>query len=237
MFSNASINLFLKKIKIILIVWKFCLEIINERVPPKCPPKVQHGECQVNFLRKQQCSFSWDWGPAFAPIGINGPILLNQIEYKNDFTFDFSVSVYAQNPASTPLNWILDLDVRVNQSRGGAFAQLVQLQTRLDALGFVNNTSVSLSSENERVRIKIEMGSVSDESLWWPAGYGAQNLYQLGVTLSVPGLPQTVSRSKRVGFRLVELIQKPVDSSKDHGLTFYFAINKQPIFLKGFFFF
>jgi beta-mannosidase len=32
------------------------------RVPPECPLDVQKGECHINFLRKQQCSFSWDWG-------------------------------------------------------------------------------------------------------------------------------------------------------------------------------
>jgi beta-mannosidase len=31
-------------------------------VPTNCTPDVQHGECHVNFLRKEQCSFSWDWG-------------------------------------------------------------------------------------------------------------------------------------------------------------------------------
>jgi beta-mannosidase len=31
-------------------------------VPNNCTPDVQHGECHVNFLRKEQCSFSWDWG-------------------------------------------------------------------------------------------------------------------------------------------------------------------------------
>ena len=39
-------------------------------VPPDCPPDVQHGICHPNFIRKEQCSFSWDWGPAFAPQGI-----------------------------------------------------------------------------------------------------------------------------------------------------------------------
>lgn len=37
-----------------------------EGVPPLCPPAVQNGFCHVNFLRKSPCSFSWDWGPAFA---------------------------------------------------------------------------------------------------------------------------------------------------------------------------
>jgi len=39
-------------------------------VPPACPPAQQHGECFFNFIRKQACSFSWDWGPAFPTVGI-----------------------------------------------------------------------------------------------------------------------------------------------------------------------
>ena len=39
-------------------------------VTPDCPPDVQHGECHANFIRKEQCSFSWDWGPSFPNAGI-----------------------------------------------------------------------------------------------------------------------------------------------------------------------
>ncbi|EPY78481.1 beta-mannosidase-like protein [Camelus ferus] len=39
-------------------------------VPPSCPPSEQEGECHVNFIRKEQCSFSWDWGPSFPTQGI-----------------------------------------------------------------------------------------------------------------------------------------------------------------------
>ena len=28
-------------------------------VPPDCTVPVQHGECHANFIRKEQCSFSW----------------------------------------------------------------------------------------------------------------------------------------------------------------------------------
>uniref|UniRef100_A0A8C7WTV1 beta-mannosidase n=1 Tax=Oryzias sinensis TaxID=183150 RepID=A0A8C7WTV1_9TELE len=40
------------------------------RVPPQCPPDVQKGECHVNFIRKEQSSFSWDWGPSFPTMGL-----------------------------------------------------------------------------------------------------------------------------------------------------------------------
>ena len=35
--------------------------IYNVSVPPNCPPEAQHGECHANFIRKEPCSFSWDW--------------------------------------------------------------------------------------------------------------------------------------------------------------------------------
>ena len=33
----------------------------NVTVPPDCPPDIQYGECHVQFIRKEPCSFSWDW--------------------------------------------------------------------------------------------------------------------------------------------------------------------------------
>jgi len=32
-----------------------------EDVKPDCPAAIQYGECHVNFIRKEPCSFSWDW--------------------------------------------------------------------------------------------------------------------------------------------------------------------------------
>jgi beta-mannosidase len=33
----------------------------NDTVPPICPPDIQHGECYIQFIRKEPCSFSWNW--------------------------------------------------------------------------------------------------------------------------------------------------------------------------------
>jgi beta-mannosidase len=33
----------------------------NKTVQPTCTASVQHGECHVQFIRKEPCSFSWDW--------------------------------------------------------------------------------------------------------------------------------------------------------------------------------
>ena len=39
-------------------------------IPPACPYQNLSGLCHVNLIRKEQSSFGWDWGPAFAPMGV-----------------------------------------------------------------------------------------------------------------------------------------------------------------------
>lgn len=33
----------------------------NKTIGQHCPNDAQHGECNVQFIRKEPCSFSWDW--------------------------------------------------------------------------------------------------------------------------------------------------------------------------------
>lgn len=42
----------------------------NKVTPPECPPARYNGECHMNFLRKMQASFSWDWGLAAPSMGL-----------------------------------------------------------------------------------------------------------------------------------------------------------------------
>jgi beta-mannosidase len=33
----------------------------NQSLPPRCTTSVEHGECHVQYIRKEPCSFGWDW--------------------------------------------------------------------------------------------------------------------------------------------------------------------------------
>ena len=76
--------------------------------------------------------------------------------------------------------------------------------------------------------IKISKEAVE---LWWPRGYGKQKLYHATVEVEDPVSERSIRKTVKFGFRTVNLVQKPINGSE--GLSFYFEINNQPIFLKG----
>jgi beta-mannosidase len=82
---------------------------------------------------------------------------------------------------------------------------------------------------------KLEVTNVSDSALWYPYGYGKQNLYDLKVRFATNDIRASrisVDRSQKIGFRKVELVQQSLDTNKD-GLSYYFKVNEIPIFVKG----
>ncbi len=184
---------------------------------------MQKGECHVNFLRKEQCSFSWDWGPAFAPIGLYGNVNLNII---SRFSFNFSASVYPENRLDLE-TWILDLELRIVTGVSDQKTALVVL--KLDDLNFRHNESLELSGLRSNKNFQIKVERLKGLELWWPNGFGKQALYNLTIEVIMDGF--VVSKNKAIGFRSVELVQEPIKDA--NGLSFYFKINNQPIFLKG----
>ena len=67
--------------------------------------------------------------------------------------------------------------------------------------------------------------------LWWPYGYGEQNLYNLTIAVELDEI--MLKKSKTIGFRSIELVEEPVSDKPENGLSFYFKINNVSVFLKG----
>ncbi|XP_047466185.1 beta-mannosidase [Mugil cephalus] len=191
------------------------------RVPPECPPDVQKGECHVNFIRKEQSSFSWDWGPSFPTMGLWKGVRLE--------AFD---TVHLLQVSSVPLydsscsQWRLQVELLVDTD------QMLSLEVELSVpeLDSEQTFQTGLLRGKNQNKFTLFISTSSEVELWWPRGYGEQPYYNLTVRGFHDGFLILDTESK-VYFRTVELVQEPIVGSS--GLSFYFRVNGKPIFLKG----
>ncbi|XP_072031155.1 beta-mannosidase-like [Amphiura filiformis] len=192
------------------------------QVPPECPPAVQHGICHPNFIRKEQCSFSWDWGPAFAPQGIWKNISIEA--YNTAVIRDVMVHTFmTKDGIAGP--WGINVTVffdPTNQAEGTLTVEIPELNIK-------SHMNLTLSSKSSHVSMLVK--HLQSIKAWWPNGYGEQRLYAVNVAFENQTLGEKCSRKLKIGFREVKLVQETIKGST--GLSFYFKINNRPIFLKG----
>ena len=216
-------------------------------VPQFCPLPTQHGECHVNFIRKMQSSFSWDWGPSFPSVGIWKDIYL---EVASDAPLFQSFSVTPMLKSNK--QWYLQTQVFLEVAREHKMASTDRINLLYylnDQLINVENLSrdqvyqeANIESANEFKVIKLqsEMKVNRNVQLWWPAGSATfaskipiGKLYRFTIKLvhiDTNRVRSVQEKVKSIGFRTVNLIQ---DAVGDDGATFYFKINGKEMFMRG----
>ena len=163
------------------------------------------------FIRKEQSDFGWDWGPAFAPAGPWQPAYVIQVDSSNA-----SSELYVRNA---------DLDI----SRLGQLNNLPPdqgapwlLNASLDMLGAIPpgaalQYAIVSSSTNQTVSTGpfMNITTLGDSvtgtailnpesyELWWPNGLGAQNLYNVTISLTDTSNKTLASVNRRMGFRTI----------------------------------
>ncbi|MBN8217088.1 MAG: glycoside hydrolase family 2 protein [Spirochaetes bacterium] len=169
-----------------------------------------------NHIRKNSCSYGWDWGPQVPDVGIWRPIRL-------------TARAHAR----------LD-SVRVQQvHRKGAVS--LSISPELTAWSEIPLTfsAVLTAPDGKKTGIHGEIEpntaagpfrmEIRNPELWWPHGLGAQPLYRLECEVRTHGGDLLGSRALDLGLRTVA-----VDRSPDrHGEAFTFVVNGVPIFARG----
>ncbi|XP_040055858.2 beta-mannosidase [Gasterosteus aculeatus] len=191
------------------------------RVPPECPPDVQKGECHVNFIRKEQSSFSWDWGPSFPTMGLWKGVRLEAFDVLQLIRVS-SVPLYNLSLSQ----WRVQVELLVDavQTTNG------QIALSLPELDSERILQTQFLTGKTRNTFTLNINTSSHVKLWWPNGHGEQPSYRLAVR-GLQGRVLILEAESKVYFRSVELVQEPVVGSP--GLSFYFRVNGKPIFLKG----
>lgn len=168
------------------------------------------------YGRKAQYSFGWDWGPRLPTSGIWRPVSLRA--YKGGRVLHvFAPTNVGEGAAS------VRVQVEVETIAPGEFV----IEAALAREGEEVSDAKALGLDEGKHVVEIPL-SIAAPALWWPNGYGEQNLYDLRVAVTQGG-EECDCHNERIGLRKVELVQEP----DDEGKTFIFRVNGVPVFCKG----
>ena len=152
-------------------------------------------------LRKGLSMSGWDWGPQLPDMGIYRPVEI----------------VFA---GKEKINEFYISQKHCDNS--------VELDVELDAEGEYDYAVFTIDGKEYKLnggKVKV---NIENPKLWWPRGYGEQNLYDVKFELIKNGVAVDCKTAK-IGLRTIWISQ---DSDKD-GREFCFVVNGYKIFAMG----
>jgi beta-mannosidase len=169
------------------------------------------------YVRKAAYEGGWDWGPNMITCGIWRPVYLQT--WGDERIMDVGIA----QPDITPQVAHIDVDARVLSTKEANATLEIDYTQNGKEKSFTY--PVTLHSGVNDISYPI---NIANPKLWYPNGYGTQDMYDFKVSLVAGG--QTDDEvSTRSGLRSVLLDRDP-DSV---GRTFHFIVNGIPIFAKG----
>lgn len=198
----------------------------DEPLTPLGQPGTNMGDGMISKSYTKWDALGWDWQPAVRDrdMGITEDVFLsvtNPIEIQDVYT----ASKLAL-PDTTSANILISANV-VNHSTQ-PMSGTVKATLSINDESFTFEKPVSIEA-NGTLPLKWDGRSISqlqlkNPKLWWPFGYGQQNLYTLKLEVIANGTAQSVSETK-FGIREVESYV----SAKER----VYRINGKEIYLKG----
>ena len=186
------------------------------------------------FIRKAQCHFGWDWAPDMQGYGICGDVSIRGVKRCR---LD-NVHYRAFNDGNISLFVDLNYTIRPQMDSNGRIIKESDEELKKDVLRYTV-ASEPLKSLNEAKTLVEEClitGKknfknfyIKNPSLWYPAGYGEQPLYEYKVELIRGG---EVIDEITGYFALMEVKLEQRPTSKDT-IGYRFIINGVPVFIKG----
>ncbi|HOW69056.1 MAG TPA: glycoside hydrolase family 2 protein [Phycisphaerae bacterium] len=171
-----------------------------------------------NFIRKAQYSGGWDWGPRLMTSGIWRSVRLLGVESAEIRDLCARTVSLSQKQA------VLDVEVEIEAHVAGRAAVKLDLVESGHRVGHaLIRAGLRKGVQSLRSRMVVDR-----PRLWWPAGMGRQDLYQLSAALEVDGVAADTSEC-RIGLRTVELVRR----KDSQGESFGFRVNGRAMFCKG----
>ena len=162
---------------------------------------------EMNLVRKIQCQSGWDWGLCVPVSGMYGEVSLNA---SDGVRLEHVYTEQHHEPGSCRLSVCAELDCAEPGREKAVF----------EFNGERKTVTAEVSEGINYVRTEFE---VKSPKLWYPAGYGEQNLYPLKVATGGG------SMEKLIGLREMKTVYEP----DEEGRSLYFEVNGIRVFAKG----
>jgi beta-mannosidase len=167
------------------------------------------------YIRKAQYQFGWDFCPSLPGCGIFRELRLEGIEKAQVSSLQVKTVDCHESFA--------DLKIAVNLSTIKKIPLTCSITLSCGDQMIQQEMSFNPKETSHSTLIRIE-----EPKLWWPAGIGKQNLYDLDIKLIAQG--QVVDQiQKKIGIRTLKLHR----THDHHRRTFKFDINGRGIYIKG----
>ncbi|KAL5000101.1 glycoside hydrolase superfamily [Aspergillus recurvatus] len=194
------------------------------------------------LMRKQQSDFGWDWGPAFAPCGPWKPAYVVQLEKTAGIhVLNTDLDMYRRGninhlPPDQDQPWVVNASIDFI----GRLPAAPQISIEITDF---KSGEVLASQDSESITVigtsitGVTILKDAYPKLWWPSGLGAQNLYNVTITVR-NGTKEVARVTKRTGFRTVFLNQRNITDAQSAqgiapGANWHFEINGKEFYAKG----
>jgi beta-mannosidase len=165
-------------------------------------------------IRKAQYSFGWDWGPSYPTMGIWRPVYLQVEDNAVIKSLHVITEKLTKKHASVKVNFSVEF---YKKQKSKAVITLSHKEKEF-------RKELTIRNESKQY---VEF-SITNPEIWWPNGYGEQNLYQLNIKI-IDGSGNILDeQAKNIGIRTIDLQLNYKGES-----TFRFIVNGKPIYVKG----
>jgi beta-mannosidase len=166
------------------------------------------------WMRKEPCSFGWDWGPDLPSCGI-----WKNISLETSNQGRIADVLIQQNHSGNKVTLGVALNAEVVRQAAGPFKAVLSVH---DQGKSVAATTIEISNGQGHGQLEVK-----HPKLWWPAGMGEQPLYRVQVELLDADGNTLDSTSKRIGLRELKIVLPENEN------PLQFEVNGVPFFAKG----
>jgi len=172
---------------------------------------------EKTYIRKAAYEYGWDWGPRFVTSGIWRPAKLELW----DTARISNLHIAQRDVTATVAHLVAQVEVTATEDGTGKVTlDYAHAEHKIEA-----SRTVELHPGVNHIDFPVD---IKNPRLWFPAGYGAQAIYQFNAQLNFGNRTEDQA-STRTGLRSI-VLRRELDQ---WGRSFEFIINGIPVFGKG----